>query len=232
MSPRYIFRIDDLAVNPKFPPVQDPHGTWMPPTSAGSNYLRGGGISGFYWYCTGTDIKRIITLPTGAIHFSTYSIYYHQGFWISDCDASRSTEANPWRKLSFEHHPTKLSSHLTIAGTQHTLRTQRPEQRWPRMLLPDIYHAPESSWAADGSSYGGLTGELPILLALIVFSVSKNNAETVIHNCVSQGEFQVHSENNGRVNERGLVVRVWTCPGQTADELNGFEDGNFGNYYN
>jgi len=174
----------------------------------------------------------IATLPTGATDFRTYSIYFHQGFWISDCDASLITEANPWHKLSFEHHPNNLSSHLTIAGTQQVLRTQRPEQGWPRMLLPDIYHAPEGSWAADGSQYGGLTGELPILLALIVFSVSKNNAEVVISNCFSQNEFQVHNQNNGRVNERGMVVRVWTCPGRTADELKAFEDGNLGNYFN
>ncbi|KAF2801756.1 uncharacterized protein BDZ99DRAFT_469493 [Mytilinidion resinicola] len=238
MAPTYIFRIDDMEVDALASPVTDAHGTWMPPTSPGSNKLMSGGITGIYWWCNGTAIEKLTITepPSGAIHFKTYSIYYNHGFWISDCDASLTNQAaNNWHKLTFDHHETDYSSHLTFAGTQQILRTQRENQPWPSMLLPDIYHAPRP-WAHDTTEYGGLTGELPILLALIVFSISKVHAAYCVTHCFANQEFKVHSYPNGRVPERGLVVRVWTCPYQgrtsTIKDLEGFENGDYGKYFN
>jgi hypothetical protein len=67
------------------------------------------------------------------------------------------------------------SSYITNAGEHNRLRTQRSNQTWPKMLLPKHYHAPEPSRTSDEyHQYGGLTGELPLFLALIAFSVDAN----------------------------------------------------------
>jgi len=200
MAPQYIFRIDDMQEDPEIAPLPNPQGFWVPRTTAGSNRLVGGGISGLYWKCDGNRIAPTSSkLPEGSIPFKTYSFYYDQVFWISDSDAAQTTvEANAWRRLCFDHYDEDYSSGLTIAGEHLTLRTQRRNQIWPRVLLPNIYHAPPISFSNNScTQYGGLTGELPILLALIAFSISKNHAASAINSCFAEGRFRVHGSPNG-----------------------------------
>ncbi|KAF2492289.1 hypothetical protein BU16DRAFT_445510, partial [Lophium mytilinum] len=191
----YVFRIDDLKEIPtKFAPSSDSY-LWAPSTEPGSHILREGGISGRYWLNDGYCNREIAGPPQGSVHFKTYSMYYDAGFWISASDASRpDIEAKPWRRVSFEWDKATYASHLAHAGDCSTLRTQRPGQDWPRNLLPNIYHAPSNCWTADThNQYGGLVGELPILLGLIAFSISISYADYAISTCFSKGSYKTHS---------------------------------------
>jgi hypothetical protein len=69
------------------------------------------------------------------------------------------------------------------------LRVQRRDQAWPRLLLPDIYHTPTLT---PHQQYGGLTGELPIFLALIAFSTSRDWLPNVLPTVFQNGAWVLH----------------------------------------
>ena len=184
----------------------------------------GGGVSGLYWYCDGQSIYHVAYLPDHCPHFKTFSVYHHKGiFWASRCDATavqvgdgddgtvdQDSEDAPegedegWHLLSFDYEDEdgmqqSYSSHITNAGEHDRLRTQRPNQTWPKMLLPMHYHAPESSRTKDEHhQYGGLTGELPLLLALIAFSVDANHVHPLLPVCFQNGRWMTHGVDHVR----------------------------------
>jgi hypothetical protein len=115
------------------------------------------------------------------------------------------------------------------------------------MLLPDIYHGP--AYSAPG--YGGLTGDLPIFLALMAFSMKPDRLPTQLPKLMRNGDWVTHERSHGRtchtrpnflllnftdprdigVDKRGLIVYVYAYNGN-KDELEGYEDGSYGNYFN
>jgi hypothetical protein len=213
-----------MRENPSHKPFVDAVGTWYPPKSLGKNQLIGGGVSGLYWYCDGRSIYQVAYLPDNCPHFKTFSVYHHKGiFWASKCDATavqvgdgdddtadQDSEDAPegedegWHLLSFDYEDEddvqqSYSSHVTNAGEHDRLRTQRPNQTWPKMLLPMHYHAPESSRTKDEHhQYGGLTGELPLLLALIAFSVDPNYVHQVLQACFQNERWMTHGVDHVR----------------------------------
>jgi hypothetical protein len=156
-------------------------------------------VSGFYWFCNGNNIQRLNLptgqLPQGAMFYSAFSMYYCEGygFWVTRGDATNNPDA--WRPLTFEHDDQNYSSELTNAGTQGRLRCQRPDQQWPRMLLPDIY---QTQPMAIHQTYGGLKGDLAILLALVAFSMSRENLQQYLQSMFLNQRWQVHGLAHGR----------------------------------
>ena len=75
-----------------------------------------------------------------------------------------------------------------------TLRMQRSDQLWPRLLLPDIYHAHHIMADERYLGYGGLKGDLPVLLALIAFSTSREQLRHVLPNIFIGGAWQTHNQ--------------------------------------
>lgn len=164
-------------------------------------------------------------------------------------DATNPPPGEAWQPLSFEHSNRDYSSFLTNAGQYATLRIQRTDQEWPRMLLPDIHHTPSRT---PYMQYGGLTGELPIFLALIAHSTSREWLPSVLPTVFTGGQWRVHPHQFPRkigcdhigykpltaagTNERGVVVHVWACPSTyaqgSANELEQYENGNLGKYFN
>jgi hypothetical protein len=63
------------------------------------------------------------------------------------------------------------------------------------MLLPDIYQVPPTP---TPEGYGGLKGELPLLLALIAFSMSKKDLQKYLNRMYEGGRWQVHGLPHGR----------------------------------
>jgi hypothetical protein len=209
----YYFRIDYMREHPSHVPFVDAVGAWYPPKSLGGNAMIGGGVSGLYWYCDRQSISLVPYLPDNCWHFKTFSVYYYNGiFWASRCDAtvvqvgdgdgdigyqdpedSPEGEGEGWHRLSFYHDGQTYSSHVTNAGQHSRLKTQRPDQTWPKMLLPEHYHAPESSrTSAEYHQYGGLTGELPLFLALIAFSVDANHVHWALQACFQNESWRTH----------------------------------------
>ena len=219
--PPYYFRIDSMQEHPSHKLFVDAVGTWYPPKSLGMNQLIGGGISGLYWYCDGLSVSQAAYIPSNCPHFKTFSVYYCKGiFWVSKCDATAvqvgdgdndigdrdlrdapEGEDEGWHLLSFDYGhedygEQTYSSHITNAGEHDRLRTQRPDQIWPGMLLPERYHAPESSRTSAGNhQYGGLTGELPLFLALIAFSVDASCVGWALQNCFQNQSWGAHNVN-------------------------------------
>ena len=218
-QPLYYFRIDYIREHPSHKPLVDAVGTWYPPKSRGMNQMIGGGVSGLYWYCNGHSISQVAYLPDNCPHFKTFSVYHHKGiFWASRCDATAvqvgdgdhdtayqdpgdvpEGEDEGWHLLSFDYEDEEneqqtYSSYITNAGQHNRLRTQRSNQTWPRMLLPNHYHAPEPSRTNDEYlQYGGLTGELPLFLALIAFSVDADFVGWALHTCFREQSWRTHN---------------------------------------
>jgi len=213
-----------MREHPNHKPFVDAVGTWYPPKSLGMNQMIGGGVSGLYWYCDGNTIFQVAYLPDNCPHFKTFSVYHHKGiFWASKCDATavqvgdgdddtrdQDSEDAPegedegWHLLSFDYEDEDdeqqtYSSHVTNAGEQGRLRTQRPNQTWPKMLLPEHYHASEASrTSAEYLQYGGLTGELPLFLALVAFSIDANSVRLALENCFRDRSWRTHNVNHVR----------------------------------
>lgn len=55
-------------------------------------------------------------------------------------------------------------------AANETLSYHRSDQAWAKILLPDIYHGGRT---AD-TRYGGLKGDLPIILGLVAFSIQQD----------------------------------------------------------
>lgn len=240
-------------------------GKWVPPRSKGGNILAAGDDSGKYWYCDRQHIHHVPDLPEGSEEYKTYSLYYDEGnFWIFEGDASAvlialgdyNSEENTadgagsdWHHLSFEHEERLCTSYLTNAGEHSRLRVQRPDQTWPQMLLPEQFHAP-ADCLTTYQRYGGLTGELPIFLGLIAFSIRTNAVGYAFQICFREGAWNTHNFPHGRkcpalfllsfahtvfyigVDRRGMVVRVWSPPGAEPTDLEHFEIGLLGKYFN
>jgi hypothetical protein len=179
----------------------DSVGNWIPAALAG-NYVRktGGssiGASGKWWFCDGAKIRQIDwSPPEGAIPYKTFSTIYSAGygFWILNGDATNPPTSDVWHRLWFDWDDTTLASTLTNAGTQATLRVQDVNARWPKMLLPDIYHGPHYV----ASNYGGLRGDLPIFLSLIAFSMRPDRLSTELPRLMEEGDWKTHSRSHGR----------------------------------
>lgn len=230
----------------------DSYGRWVPAAQAG-NYARRsggsslGGVTGKWWYCDGLNIHSILwNPPEGTFPYKTFSTIYNEGdgFWVLNGDATNPPNSDSWHPLWFDWDDTTLASTLTNAGTQARLRVQDMNARWPRMLLPDIYHGPH--YAAQG--FGGLRGDLPIFLSLLAFSMKPERLSTELPRLMEQGLWKTHPHLHGRkfypsfvarsliaekntgADKRGVIVYVYAYNGNDAD-IRALEDGTRGNYY-
>jgi len=109
-------------------------------------------------------------------------------------DQNQNTE--DWRPLGFSFDFDTYDSHpsyVCYAGDHLHLRYQRHNQRWPSELLPEQYHVHPSELKPENQrQYGGLIGEISLLLALVAFSVPVEEAHSVFPHCVSQLPWQLH----------------------------------------
>ncbi|CAI6304744.1 unnamed protein product [Periconia digitata] len=214
----------------------------MPSTNAQDNVRARGGASGIWWYCNGQQIQAIPNAtrpPQGAQHFKTFSMFFCSGygFWVLRGDATNaaSLASEAWHPLRFDYEENDYSTYITNAGSRRNLNWTRPDQRWPGILFPDIYHNP--TMVTPNLQYGGLRGDLPIFLSLIAFSMRREVLAPMLPNMFINGAWNVHSHPSGRVDRRGVVVYVYTAPqnwapNSTINELHRYEDGVYSNYYN
>ncbi|KAF2826938.1 hypothetical protein CC86DRAFT_292399, partial [Ophiobolus disseminans] len=221
-----------IRENPHITPLATTDGHWIPSTTPQYNYRSGGGLSGAYMFCEKTRIRPVPadSLPRSLNHFKTFSVFYSggRGFWVLRGDATAPGPDECWHPLRFEHDATDKSSHLTPAGNGDTLKCHRTDQLWAHMLLPDIYHGPQT----QNPQHGGLRGELPVLLALVSMSMDPGNLQQWLPWMFQNSQWHTHSLPHGRV-----VVDVYTCPqswagGSIVQDLVDFENGVYGKYYN
>ena len=185
-----MFQINEIAC-PEAPTQFDQFGRWIPSTNPGTNILVGGGISGQQWYCNGHYMQEVPELLTGFSKYSTHSMYFSAGFgyWVLRGDPTTSTELESWQPLRFDFDDSYYSSFVTSAGKNPQLRVQRPDQKWPAMLLPDIYHAYDRT---EDPNHGGLTGEMGVFLALIALSMPQKYLALTLPTMYTEGSWKVH----------------------------------------
>lgn len=90
-----------------------------------------------------------------------------------------------WTSLTFAHNG---SNHVSYAGPDLAyprLRARRPDQYWATQLLTDMYSAPATQMTHN-PSFGGLNGELPLLLGLLAFHIPANRMIAALPACVAK----------------------------------------------
>lgn len=178
----------------------------------GANIRCGGGVSGVWWYCDGTQIYSVgpESAPPESHRYKTYSLYFDKGtgFWAINCDAvAPIADCTGWQPLQFEHDPDDgYSSYLTNVATSNTLACHRQDQAWPAMLLPTRYHGIETPYG----QYGALKGELAIFLALLAFSLKPQEMPMLIPQLFQSGTWCVHSRSHGRMYLQNQCLHILT----------------------
>jgi hypothetical protein len=103
-----------------------------------------------------------------------------------------------WEVLRFHWIPQGFISEAWFNGAYARLNTQRPDQRWINKLLPSPYRA-EYGRRTQDPLYGGLNGDLAILIALLAFSAYDGATCDVFEYSVRR----VHGDNGGwRIHNR------------------------------
>jgi hypothetical protein len=209
IKPQFIFRIDEIEERSDAPDNIDHKGNWIPIAVTGWNVRKGAGhgVSHMWYKCDEQRIRHLpnAVAPAGQQPYKVFSMFYSggHGFWVLRGDATNPAEGETYHSLMFEHDENTYCSSLTNVGTERTLRVQRPESRWPTMLLPDIYHGA----AYPHAGYGGLKGDLPILLALIAFSMKSGRLAIDLPNMMANGEWRAHRNAHGR--KIALLRTIW-----------------------
>ena len=182
----------------------DNTGQWHPPRELGHNQILRCHSTGVVFCCDGERIVAVRELPAEAALYYTYSIYHHTSvFWIVPFDATMHqvgdvhegsddrSDFTAWRRMGFHYALNHVSS-ATIAGEHHRLSGQRRDQTWVQTLLPESYQS-AGQYLPNGSGYGGLAGELPIILALIAYSVYEENVAWLMQRSLQQGVWIDHN---------------------------------------
>lgn len=252
MSTPFFFQVDEIGESTAAYSHYDLSGTWVPSTDPGANVNIPAGVgtsrhvSGRQWFFN-RQIIEVPQRPPNALLYKTYSVYYvgGAGFYILRGDARNPPNDDVFHKLQFgrlhNDNNDDFSSYLTNAGQYCTLRVQPRDPRWARMLLPTIYHSHQPTSSAD---YGGLIGELPIFLALMAFTTSRELVSSVLpHMFIGGSWVQEHPWQMQQMDRRGLVVSVYTCPPgylatpqqtwvmSTQQDLQNYEAGVYGKYF-
>jgi hypothetical protein len=85
-----------------------------------------------------------------------------------DDDGAEDEYEEGWEPLTFTADPNRYISYVGRRLPLQRLPFTRPDQIWPDQLFPDGYSALNT---INNTQYGGLVGELPLLLALMAFAM-------------------------------------------------------------
>ncbi|KAK0944099.1 hypothetical protein LTR48_001270 [Friedmanniomyces endolithicus] len=238
-----------MAPNPEARPRIFPNNRWKPPKRLGNNWKW---PATTYYHDGQTTI--VGTLPRTAQRYKQYSVYHdHAYIWAVDLDASLEkvgdgrddsadrveadverqvgeVDNHDWATLTFH----ELSRYRSYAGlhleSQH-LHLRNETQIWPEQILPDTYRATQST---PVQGYGGLVGELPLLIGLMALALPSNFVQTGLPSCMAN-PWRVYpvsqiARTAGWEHRRGLVVSVYydTNTTTTPVDLYHYERGTDG----
>ncbi|KIW07293.1 hypothetical protein, variant 1 [Verruconis gallopava] len=221
-TPPFIFQANRIRQNENLRSIRDTHGRWQPPRALHGSQIRLGQSTDRFFYFNGERTAEIGELPQNAELYRTVSMYYSLGqFYMVpyDCtlytvgsgrandeegDSSEEEDAEgedegeleinsiDWSLLRFHWLSQGYLSEAWFNGSYPRLNTQRPDQHWVNRLLPSPYRA-EFSRRTQDQLYGGLNGDLAILIALLAFSAYDGAVADVFEYSVRA----VHGENGG-----------------------------------
>ncbi|KAK8229266.1 hypothetical protein HDK64DRAFT_133304 [Phyllosticta capitalensis] len=223
MHVSFFFTVKNLRPKPKTKPRHTKYG-WIPPWTEGSL-----ASESQCFFFDGRQVFQVGTLPPSRKLYSTRSVYHDDSrFWAvpyNAAEASVGFDGPDWQRIGFEHdHSHGLASWVGLGGEDRRLRKQHC-QKWTHMLFPENHQPLEHDL---NKKFRGLGGELPILLALIIFSAEAEAFLVVLRFCLNsqKGHLATHSLPHGRYDGRGVVVSVFTAPNtSTPVEIEAFEQG-------
>jgi hypothetical protein len=181
------------------------------------------GASHMWWLCDGKQIQPAGYPPTGSFLYSTYSVFYSEGFgfWILRGDACNPGSEETWQPLCFDQDQYDRGSSYLCNVAQRRAVVYRRDTAWLPMLLPDIYYA--NVPVTRHEACGGLKGELAIFLALIAFSMRPELLPSWLPYMFQNGAWITHTQPHGRQEERGVTVTIWTRPEDRTEDLRNYE---------
>lgn len=107
-----------------------------------------------------------------------------------------------------------------------------------KKLFPSPLRA-DFSRRTDDPAFGGLNGDLAILIGLLGFSVYDGAVVDVMERCIravntSDSGWRIHNRHDeeGWTDRRGFAITVWAWPPySTTETLHALEQGVFGNIW-
>lgn len=111
-----------------------------------------------------------------------------------------------WKPLEFDWDIDTGTSFATIRAEHAVLQTQRPDQAWLRQILPAWYFAPQAEHTT-AAERGGLVGKIPILIALIAFSVQPHLVTDALMHCLGRS-YNLHHQPPGLGCKFNCNIRV------------------------
>ncbi|KAF2140205.1 uncharacterized protein K452DRAFT_309982 [Aplosporella prunicola CBS 121167] len=211
-APSFYFRVISIQETPESVPRSLGQGIWFPPAHTGSSQAT---LPQWFYY-DGTAVIAAATIPPGLYEYGTYSVYYDDSkFWAVPYNVLQipvaTGENYDWNRVMFSHGEVDgTASRVTLGGEHWQLGPQHHQhQQWIRMLFPENHHPDPSMNPPNYSSYGGLSGDLPLVLALIAFSIEPQYIYHAFQHCLTNHSWQAHQYRHGRRNKRGMMVSVY-----------------------
>ena len=112
-------------------------------------------------------------------------------------NVERSRAQEDWSELAFTWYPRNGAavSHATSRGySGPTLQVRWPDRGQIQELLPNIYHADATRTVQEGQ--GGMTGEIAILVALVIYSVPRDRVDAALRHCL-RANYEPHGLHPG-----------------------------------
>jgi hypothetical protein len=131
-----------------------------------------------------------------------------------DADETAGTTAD-WRRMGFNWSNLDENYKITVSvpGQNEHLYVERTDQRpWIERLIPQVARAPPDRRAVQ-HPYGGLAGDLCLLIMLIAFSVPRDQVQAALSTCVvatSLGGWRSHTQLPER-GCKGLPLSIAFC---------------------
>ncbi|RDW88268.1 hypothetical protein BP6252_00300 [Coleophoma cylindrospora] len=234
------------------------NGRWMPPNQAqgfhrpvvGDVYRWENGVisgaEGYFWseepqvdqvhgyFAQGKIIRSNFPAHKQPKYYRGLTVFYCNDMdkFYAACDdvSTRSIETyyDPvqygWHPLSFTHCTRENISYALQAGDRDTVIARHAS--WIGQVIPEAYRPHDS-----GPDEGGLSGYLPLIVALVAFSCTSNNLSHVLlqDQCWRNYTWRAHEYGHGRTERRGVVVSTYTDPenreGSTEERLCALEIG-------
>lgn len=184
------------------PRVVAPGGIWQPPIVRNGNLLLRTGTTGHMFLFDGNGVRQ--AGPVDACRqayplqeYRTTSIYYdHSRFWVLPGDAtSLAAPTEEWGSIGFDWNRNlgRWCSYIERNGEKTELQLQRNDQEWVKKLLPRDYRA---ATVLNDPRYGGLIGDLTLILGLVAFSVPYGNVAGALSHCLRDNRWRGPVNNN------------------------------------
>ncbi|OJD33050.1 uncharacterized protein BKCO1_3400066 [Diplodia corticola] len=203
-------------------PREPVRGVWLPPVGRHSVM-----VSSQLFCFNGAavyDMTNSQHPPQGSQVFSTCSVYHYSStFWALNYDVTQHAvdqgEHSDWNHIGFDYGDGRMN--WVGIGGQHRRLDRQCDQPWVHSLFPENHQPYEFS---VDRRYGGLSGELPVIIAFIAFSIRPEWLIHALSSCMRRGQWSGHEQRHGRIDGRGVVVTVYTAPGMsTRAQLREFE---------